>query len=73
MPIWDPTPVLTVPITSRRDRAKFLSAPLLGLLTPSRPPSAPKADLGARGAGAEKHFGDSAARVVRTPTGKGSK
>ena len=57
-----PTPVPTVPIPSDRDRAEPLGTPILGLSTPSEPPSAPTADLNALGAADELHFGDSAAR-----------
>ena len=57
-----PTPVPTSPIPSDRDRAEPLGLPLLGLSTPSEPPSAPATDLDALGAAAELHFRGSAAR-----------
>ena len=60
---WVPTPVPTAPIPSDRDRAKPLSAPFLGLPTPSGPPpSALTADLDALGTAAEFHFADFTAR-----------
>ena len=61
-----PTPVPTVSVPSDRDRAESLGAPLLGLSTPSEPPSAPTTNLNALSAATELQFGDFAARYSYT-------